>query len=38
VRIERTQQKGLMAEVAHVGEDHRNAVFVGRCNHFIITN
>ncbi|VEB51526.1 Uncharacterised protein [Salmonella enterica subsp. enterica] len=27
-----------MAEVAHVGEDHRNAVFVGGGNDFIITD
>ena len=27
-----------MAEVAHVGEDHRNAVFVSSGNDFIITD
>ena len=28
----------LMAEVAHVGEEHRNTVLVGGGNHFVITD
>ncbi len=28
----------MAAEVAHVGEDHRNAVFIGSGNDFIITD
>ena len=27
-----------MAEVAHVGEEHRNTVLVGGGNHFVITD
>lgn len=35
---ERARGKKLMAEMTHVGEDHRDAVFVGGGDHFVIAD